>query len=298
MSFVQATTIAEAVAALAGGAHPIAGGSDLVVRARQIGNEVPRELVAIDRVEELRRLDVTDGLIRIGAAVTHDDLVGDETVNGSLTAIADASALVGSPATRHVGTIGGNVMNGSPAMDTGAPLVVLDAVAVLASVRGQRRVPVGELWIGPGRTSAGSDELLVALEIEQPEIASASAYVRLEYRRAMEIAVVGAAASVTLDEDGLVARLRVALSSVAPTILGVNGLDTMPPSDVRYAAQLAADAASAQCHPISDLRASDRYRRHCVAVMTRRAVSIAAQRASGHGVAVPASHAHQSGASS
>ena len=86
--------------------------------------------------------------------MSHAELMTDPVIVGSYTAIADASALVGSPSTRHVGTLGGNVMNGSPAMDTGAPLTVLGAAAELRSVNGSRTVALDELWAGPGRTTA------------------------------------------------------------------------------------------------------------------------------------------------
>ena len=105
------------------------------------------------------------------------------------TAIADAAALVGSPSTRNVGTLGGNVMNASPAMDTGAPLLVLGATVELAPRRvahGRARRAVDR----PGHDQRRADELCVAIDLPRPA-RSGSAYVRLEYRRAMEIAVVG-----------------------------------------------------------------------------------------------------------
>ena len=103
-----------------------------------------------------------------------------------------------------LGTLGGNVMNSSPAMDTGAPLIVLGAEVELRSTRGSRRVAITDLWTGPGRHRAADDELCTVIHLPAPAAHSGSAYVRLEYRRAMEIAVVGAAANVTLRADGTV----------------------------------------------------------------------------------------------
>ncbi|MEQ9164301.1 MAG: FAD binding domain-containing protein, partial [Ilumatobacter fluminis] len=222
MTFTIAATVDEALAALASGARPVAGGSDLVVGARHGKSPLPTDLVAIDRIDGLRTIDQTDAGLRVGALVSHARLMTDAAVVGGYTGLADAAALVGSPATRHVGTLGGNVMNASPAMDTGAPLLVLEATAELRSVDGIREVPVGELWTGPGRTVATADELCTALVISTRPDRSGSAYVRLEYRRAMEIAVVGAAASVVLDDDGSIGSLAVALSAVAPTIVSVD----------------------------------------------------------------------------
>ncbi|MBI4936562.1 MAG: FAD binding domain-containing protein [Actinobacteria bacterium] len=295
MSFVIATTLDEALAALSAGARPVAGGSDLVVGARHGKAPLPADLVAIDRLDDLKCVEITDAGACIGALVNHHTIETHPVLSTVYAALADGSALVGSPSTRNVGTIGGNVMNASPAMDTGAPLVVLGAEVELQSVRGSRRVSVAELWTAPGRTSASSDELCVAVHIPAPTARTNSAYLRLEYRRAMEIAVVGAAASVTLADDGSVAGVRVALTAVAPTIIEVTGLGAGSIADVAAAA---ANAAAEQARPISDVRASDRYRRHTVGVMASRAVLAAARRASGESIAIPVNRALGIGAAS
>ena len=296
MSFTIATTLEEALAAVADGARPIAGGTDLVVGARHGKAPLPENLVAIDRVEGMDQVELDGDGTRIGALLSHADLMTDPLIVGSYSAIADASALVGSPSTRHLGTIGGNVMNGSPAMDTGAPLLVLGARAELVrrteSSMAGRFVPLTELWVGPGQTSAAADELLVALHLPVPQERCGSAYVRLEYRRAMEIAVVGAAAGITLAEDGTIASAAVALAAVAPTILAVDGAnDALAGLTPDAAGPVIAELASEQASPISDLRASDTYRRHCIGVMARRAVDAAARRAGGEQIAVPVNRA-------
>lgn len=293
MSFTIATSVPEALALLAAGARPVAGGSDLVVSARHGKAPLPDSLVAIDRLAELDDIVVADdGSVRVGALVTHARLMTDAFIGNDFTGLADASALVGSPATRNVGTIGGNVMNASPAMDTGAPLLVLGAAAELQSVDGTRVVALDALWTGPGRTSAGPGELCVALLIPARPTRSGSAYVRLEYRRAMEIAVVGAGASATLDADGTLASVAIALTAVAPTIIAVGGLAELvrrTPDAALFAAVAA--LAAEQAAPISDLRASDKYRRHCVGVMASRAVEAACRRAAGESIAVPVNRA-------
>lgn len=287
MGFSIASTIDEALAALAAGAKPIAGGSDLVVGARHGKAPLPGDLVAIDRIAELRGVCATDDGVAIGALTSHGDLEADPLIGARWSALADGCALVGSPATRHVGTLGGNVMNASPAMDTGAPLVVLGAQVELRSRRGSRRVPAAELWTGPGRTSAAADELCTAVHLPDPGPRSGSAYLRLEYRRAMEIAIVGAAATVSLAEDGSVACASVALTAVAPTILAVADLERVAGMSVADSAAAVRAAAREQARPISDLRASDEYRRHTVGVMAGRALEAAARRAAGESIPVP-----------
>lgn len=295
MSFTIAHSIDDALTALAAGARPVAGGSDLVVGARHGKAPLPGDLVAIDRIDDLRCLEITDEGACIGSGVNHHTIEHHAVLSTVYAALADGSALVGSPSTRNVGTLGGNVMNASPAMDTGSPLVVLGAEVELRSLRGTRRVGVGELWTGPGRTIAEPDELCVAIHVPAPAARSNSAYLRLEYRRSMEIAVVGAAASVTLDADGAVSAVRVALTAVAPTIIEVTGLGGGSVADVAAAAQA---AAAEQARPISDVRASDAYRRHTVGVMARRAVEAAARRAAGESVSVPVNRALGIGAAS
>jgi len=296
--YVCAATIEEALDALAAGARPVAGGSDLVVAARQGKAPLPEFVVAIDRLDGLRGIEADGGGVRIGALARHADIEASALLRGApLAALADGSALIGSPATRNVGTLGGNVMNASPAMDTGPALVVLGAEVELRSPAGSRRLPVQELWTGPGTTVARPDELCVAIRIPAPDPASGSAYMRLEYRRAMEIAVVGAAATVTLDRDGAVSSCRIALAAVAPTVIGAPSAERALVGHEISEATLAAVAAgaSADARPISDLRGGERYRRHTAGVMARRAVEFAARRARGEDVAIPCNRAHRIG---
>jgi len=108
-------------------------------------------------------------------------------------------------------------MNASPAMEVGGPLMVFGATVTLRSASGERRVPVADLLTGPGTTVAAPDELLTEVEIPLPSEGTGSCYGRLEYRRQMEIAVVGATAAVTL-ADGTVQQALVAITALAPTI--------------------------------------------------------------------------------
>ena len=173
-SFVSAATVDDALSALSSGARPVAGGTDLVVGARQGKAPLPDAIVAIDRVEGLRALEVSGAGLRLGTLVTHGDIVASEEISTRFTALADASAIVGSHATRAQGTIGGNVMNASPAMDTGGPLLCFGATAILRSATGERSIELDELWTGPGSTSASSEELLVAVDVPAPAAGTGS----------------------------------------------------------------------------------------------------------------------------
>ena len=291
-SFTSATTIDDALSALAGGARPVAGGTDLVVGARQGKAPLPDAIVAIDRIPGFRAIDASDGGLRLGALVTHGDIVASEDIRTRYTALADASAIVGSHATRAQGTIGGNVMNASPAMDTGGPLLCFGAKATLRSASGERSIELDELWTGPGSTSARPDELLVALDVPSPAAGTGSCYVRLEYRRQMEIAVVGATAVVTL-EGGRVVGARIAITALTPTIRRVPEAESalIGTDGAEDAVEAAAVAAATASTPISDVRGSAEYRRAMAAVIANRAITAAITRARGGSVPIPASPA-------
>jgi CO/xanthine dehydrogenase FAD-binding subunit len=291
-AYFAAASVEEAVALLGehDGAALVAGGTDLVVGTRQGKRTLPQTLVAIHAVPGLDGIGEEDGALAIGALATHDALERSEVVRGRWTALADACAIVGSPATRHVGTLGGNLANASPAVETGAPLVVFGAEVELRSASGSRTVPVEELWTGPGRTTADPGEMITGVRMPAPAEGSASAYVRLEYRRSMEIAVVGAAALVTLAGDGTVADARVALTAVAPTIVRSPAAEAALRGREPTAEAIAAAAGAVHdaATPISDVRGSDRYRRAMIEVIAGRALTVAVRRARGEAVPVPA----------
>jgi CO/xanthine dehydrogenase FAD-binding subunit len=281
--------LADALMAVAAGQRPVAGGTDLVVGTRQGKWSLPEDLVALDRIAELRGIEEAPAGLRIGATTSHAELAAHEAIRDRWTAIADAASIIGSPATRHVGTLGGNLANASPAAETSGPLLCFEAQVLLRSTDGQRRIPLAELITGPGRTSVASNELIVAIEL--PEVAGAgSCYVRLEFRRQMEIAVVGATAVVRLDGE-IVRDARIAITALAPTVRRVTTAESSlvgtdgGPAAAAEAGRLAAEAAT----PISDVRASLDYRTAMAAVVVRRAVTGAIARARGETVPIPAS---------
>jgi len=291
-SFASPSTLEDALEALGSGARPVAGGTDLVVGARQGKAPLPEAIVAIDRIEGLGGIEDDDGGLHLGALVTHEEIVANDPIREGFSALADASAIVGSHATRAHGTIGGNVMNASPAMDTGGPLLCFGASARLRSASGERSLLLEELWTGPGATAADTGELLVGIDVPAPAPATGSAYVRLEYRRQMEIAIVGVTAVVRVDA-GLVADARLAITALAPTIRRVPEAEAaLTGSDGdEDAVAAAARAVAAGSSPITDVRGSAEYRSAMAEVIARRAISAALARARGEDVPIPASAA-------
>lgn len=280
-TFVSATTIEDALAAISAGARPVAGGTDLVVGARAGKTTLPESIVAIHRVAELHEIvSAADGGLRIGPLARHADIVANDGICSRYTALSDACRIVGSHATRAQGTIGGNLMNASPAMETGGPLVCFGATVTLRSATGTRWLALEDLWEGPGKTAAHPDELLVAVDVPAPAAGTGSAYLRLEYRRQMEIAVVGATAVITF-ADGAVTDARIAMTAVSATIRRVPAAEAaLVGSDGGADAVAAASTAVAEAAtPISDVRASADYRRAMAAVIAGRAIEQALSRA-------------------
>lgn len=187
-------------------------------------------------------------------------------------------------------------MNASPAMETGGPLLCFGSTVTLRSASGTRTLSVDELLAGPGQTTAASGELLESVDVPMPREGTGSCYLRLEYRRQMEIAVVGATAVLVLDE-GRVTDARLAITALAPTIRRVPDAErALVGSDAGpEAAANAAEAMAAASAPISDLRASIDYRRAMAVVIGRRAIEAAAARARGEDIPIPASPALHGG---
>ncbi len=284
-TYYEPTSVEEALGVLAehgADVDVVAGGTDLVVGARSGKRPLGPNLLAIHNVHELRGIaERPDGGLHLRSLVNHAELESHPLIRARWSALSDASALVGSPATRHAGTIGGNLVNGSPAMETGSPLLVFEAEVELMSRRGRRDLPVKDFFRGPGQTAREPDELVIGVVLPPLPARTGSAYVRLEYRQTMEIAVVGAAALLSLADDGSIADGRLAITAAAPVCFRVGAAEEAlrgaapTPDSLTAAAEKAAAAAS----PIDDVRASADYRRAMISVIARRALEQALQRA-------------------
>jgi CO/xanthine dehydrogenase FAD-binding subunit len=274
-------SIADAVKLMAADpdAKVLAGGTDLLVQFRA-GLRQPTAFVDVKRIPELVGVTIDAQGLRLGAA-TAAAVIGEQPeVRRLWPGLADAIHLIGSTQIQGRGTVGGNLCNGSPAADTTCALIVNRAECVIAGPTGERVVPVENFCIAPGRTVLTRGELLVAVRVPRPGARTADAYLRLIPRSEMDIAVVGAAVSVTLDADGVCTAARVAIGAVAPTALLVpDAAKALIGSRVDDAALKAAgEAARAAAKPIDDKRGTAAYRRIVAGVLTRRAASQAIAR--------------------
>ena len=287
LAYHRPATVGEACRILSRepGAAILAGGTDLMVHLRQPWRgKQPPAVVNVKRIPELARIDVGDGTIRIGALVSLTALIEHPVIAREYPILAFAARYMGSPAVRNLATVGGNLCNASPAADLPPVLLVLDADVELAGVSGRRRLPLAKLCQGPGRTALEPAELLAAVEIPRMHRGWALRYERLDVRRAMDIAIAGAALALRVEPDGRVAAARVALCAVAPTPCRVPDAEMAlvgAKLDETTAAR-AAEACMAATRPISDVRDSAAYRREMVGVLVRRGLSRITGRDPGH----------------
>jgi CO/xanthine dehydrogenase FAD-binding subunit len=263
-------------------ARVLSGGTDLIVQMRE-GRKQAVLLVDIKAVPEVNQLsyDPTQGLL-IGAAVSCWRICSDPVVAEHYPGLVDAVELIGGIQIQSRASLGGNLCNASPAADGIPALIVHRAVCLIAGLQGCREVAVEFFCTAPGETILQTGEFLVGLRLPPPPARSGAGYLRFTPRREMDIAVVGAGAAVTLSADGAVFEsARIALGGVAPTPLFVPeaGQVLMGQPVGIPAIEQAAQTARQAARPISDLRGSSAQRSHLCAVLVKRSLERAVQRA-------------------
>jgi carbon-monoxide dehydrogenase medium subunit len=258
----------------------VAGGTDLLPQLKN-GVVSARRVVDLSGVPALKVLEPTaEGGLRVGAAVSARTLERSQPVRSRFAALAEGASVVGSYQIRNLATLGGNLSNAAPSADMAPPLLALDADLVIAGLRGRRRVPADDFFLGVRRTVLAPDELLVEIVIPAPEHGSGGTYVRHTPRRELDIAVVGVASQLTV-RDGRCVKARIALAAIAPVPLRASAAEarlqgeSISPALIDEAADLAVAATSC----ISDQRGSADFRRHLVRVLTRRTLTTALERA-------------------
>jgi CO/xanthine dehydrogenase FAD-binding subunit len=255
MDVLTPHTLDEALRAKAGhpDAWPIQGGTDVMV-ALNFDRGRPATLLNLNEVEELRGWSRENGALRLGSGLTYAEIEHGE-LKDVLPALAEASRTVGSPQIRNRGTIGGNLGTSSPAGDALPPLLVEDAEVECMSVRGMRRIPLGEFVTGVKRNVLEPDELITAVWLTPSN--APQTFMKIGPRNAMVIAVVSLAVSAG-DE------LRASFGSASPRPV----LVTAP----RDEADSFAERVAATASPIDDVRGTESYRRHALQVLTTRAL--------------------------
>ncbi len=258
----------------------LAGGTDLLVQLRADLIE-PDVVVDVKHIGELREITPEGGGFRVGAAVTGAELGEHAALKAAWPGVVEAAELIGSTQIQGRATMGGNLCNGSPAADTVPALIAADAVVAVVGPNGRREVPVVDVVTGPGQTSLATGELVASFLLPARPARSADAYLRFIPRTEMDIAVVGAGVSLTLDGDGRCTAARVGLGAVAatPLLVPAAGEALVGTTLDEAALDHLATAASAACKPIDDKRGTKAYRIKVAGVLARRAAQIARERA-------------------
>lgn len=282
--YSEPSSLDEAVVLMRDGPEPVsllAGGTDLLVLMKEDVVK-PRHVINIKKIAGMDdfSFDPKHGLL-LGALVTTRQVETSDITRRHYASLAKAATDFASIQVRNRATIAGNLCRASPSADTLPPLIADGAVVRIRGSGGERRVPLQEFCVGPGRTVLASDEIVTHIEIPAPMPRTGKSYIKLGRRQQMELATVGVAAHVTLDESGLVADAAIVLASVAPTPLRAVKAESRlrgnaPSSEIVDAA---ARAASEEARPIDDVRASASYRTEMVHVLTRRAVEQAIKEA-------------------
>ena len=239
---------------------PIAGGTDMMVQYAA-GKLAARKLVSIWNLPELRRIEIATGEIQIGAGCTYTDLRGHEVVGREFPLLASAARWTGGVANQNRGTIGGNIVNASPAADSLPALLVYDAELILLSVRGQRRLPYASFHVGYKKTMLAQDELVQTVCLPRRFSSYFNHARKVGARKAQAISKVCIAALGRLG-NSVLEDVRIALGSVAPVPLRLTETEQAvrgKPIDSDLLL-LARRATAAEIRPIDDIRSTVRYR--------------------------------------
>ncbi len=268
------------LAGASGEARVLAGGTDLLVQLRS-GLIEPGLVLDVKKIPEMRRIAAEDDGFRIGAAVACAELGEHALVKKAWPGVVEAAELIGSTQIQGRATMGGNLCNASPAADSVPAMIAADAIATVIGPDGRREAPVEEIATGPGETSLAKGEIVVSIFLPARPPRSGDAYLRFIPRTEMDIAVVGAGVSLTLDEGGICCAARVALGAVAERVLLVPAAaEALIGTAVDGAAiERLAEAASAACRPIDDKRGTKEFRAKVAGVLARRAARKALERA-------------------
>jgi len=239
-----------------------AGGTDLLVRMRK-GLARPHQMICLERIEELQGVEDRGEEIFIGPCTPFTRLLENPLLMTHFPILVSGMKVLGSPAIRRMGTIGGNIVTASPAGDTLPPLYVLRAELELRRNDSSRRIPIMDFIRGPGETVLAPGEVLTAIFVRKRENFNLHHYEKVGQRNALAIAIVSLAALLKISEGGLIEEARLAWGSVAPTVVLSTEIEAMLVGCrlSRQVLEKAGQMARAMVQPIDDIRASEGYRR-------------------------------------
>lgn len=254
-----------------GKARYIAGGTDLMVRIKQ-GLSQPEILISLRHIQELQGIELQGGNLVIKSMTLLRDIETNPLIQEHVPVLQQAAASLANVQIRNVATLGGNLVNASPAGDTIPPLLVLESELVLTGPQGERTIPVRDFFVGPGQTCLNPDEILQAVVISCEQGQRLSAFVKAG-RTAKDLAVVNAAALLRMD-GGICQVCRLAVGAVAPTVLRLEQAeDIIHGQNIRpELLDSVKDVVTKKVHPMSAIRSSDTYRRELAGALVKKSL--------------------------
>ena len=258
----------------------LAGGTDLVPKINlereeiPFGQKKPLNIIWLGKLG-LNTIEEKNGELLIGACTTLKDILNSSVVKEKLPVLIQTVSVMSGVSVRNTATLGGNIMNASPAADLVPSLMVLDSQFVLNGPAGERRVSASEFFTGPGETKVAPGEILAAVAI--PISPGAAAFQKIGRRKAETLSVINAAAYVEV-ENGVCQAIRIAVGSAAPTVVRCEAVEkaligkALTEETVKEAASKAVEAIS----PIDDIRSTAWYRKKVAPVVVSRAIGMAA----------------------
>jgi xanthine dehydrogenase FAD-binding subunit len=243
-----------------------AGGTDFLVGFHERAPQ-PASLVCIERISEIKGVSERGDWIWIGAATTHRMLLTDSAIREHAAVLALGVSVLASPPVRNMGTIGGNIVNASPAGDSLPPLYVLGAEVEIESRISTRRIPIQEFILGPGVVDLRRGEIVTGLRVRKASHFAVHHYEKVGRRKAQACSIVGMAALIRLSESKIVEEIRIAWGSVGPTVVTIPDVEHFlvgKPLGVESLSE-AMPLVSGSVSPIDDVRATAEYRREVAA---------------------------------
>jgi len=276
----SADAAVEALAAHSPNVRILAGGTDAVVDLKHVPDS-PGLVVDVSQLKELKGIEVTDAGLRIGAGVTHTEIMKHPLIKEYAPALIDAAHTIGAVQTRNLGTLGGNLVTCVPSMDSGPTLMALEAEVTVTGPTGKRTIPLGDFFIGPRKTILEKDALLLEIIVPAANLGKPASFIKFGLRKGQALALVNAA-SVLWIEDGKFKDVRISLGAVAPVVIRAPKAEAIleGQSVTELLVDEAAKTAVSEAKPIDDFRASKEYRNDLIEVGVRRTLKGAIDAAS------------------
>lgn len=250
----------------------IVAGSTNVLPDIKVKKLSPKILVDITAIEELRGIDKKKDKICIRPLTTIAELIDSELILKEGKILIQAAQEFADPLVRNNATIGGNLITASPAADMAVPLLTLDVLIKIESVRQKREIKLKDFFLEPGKTVLQDDEMIVGIEFEQSDINKNGYFIKLGQRKAMAIAIASLALNLEVKQSKII-QIRIAMGSVAPTPIRVTATEEfLKDKEINdKLVEEAMDRVREEVEPISDIRASAEYRRYISGILFKRA---------------------------